>query len=403
MVSTAVVQALQLLRHVVGDEIRDDDARLVQHDVAERDAVVERRAGEMQRAAGGGLGAGLGERRQFARGDHLGEHHRGGLQRLLFLLGIGAPRPVLHHQHAERVAGAQDRHAEEGMVNLFAGLRPVREGRMGLGLRQVDRVGLARDQADQALVRAQHGLVHRLPVQAFGGVQLERAVHAQHVDGADLRHHVGGDQHHDLVQALLRADRLRHHLAKPAQQHARTAERATHDVILGPPITAGAASPAARRKSGNGTRRARRPQRLQSIKPIANARGPGKPKDSRAIRHRKLPGIARRNAAAGGAEFVAVDERGVDMRGPSRRGAVSGSRRHAAIWPEQPLDGLCDVVSAGGPFELAERQIRPVSSSRRGRRLEERQARHGAAGQEARQPMIGMRRRRASAGLTLRN
>ena len=102
---------------------------------------------------------------------------------------------------------------------------------MILRVREIDRVGLARDQADQAFVRAQHRLMHRLFVQAFGGVELERAVDAQHVDGADLRHHVGGDQHHDLVQAFLRADRLRHHLAKPAQQHARTAERATHDVI----------------------------------------------------------------------------------------------------------------------------------------------------------------------------
>ena len=117
------LQPLQLLRHVVGDEIGDDHARLVQHHVTERDAVVERHAGELQRPAGGGLGAGLGDRGQLARGDHLGEHHRGGLQRLLFLLGVGAPRPVLHHQHAERVAGAQDRHAEEGVVDLFAGLR----------------------------------------------------------------------------------------------------------------------------------------------------------------------------------------------------------------------------------------------------------------------------------------
>ena len=37
-------QALHLFRHVVGDEIGDDDARLVQHHVAERDAVVERHA-----------------------------------------------------------------------------------------------------------------------------------------------------------------------------------------------------------------------------------------------------------------------------------------------------------------------------------------------------------------------
>ena len=54
----AASQALALLRHVVGDEIGDDDARLVQHHVAERDAVVERRAIEVQRAARGRLGAG---------------------------------------------------------------------------------------------------------------------------------------------------------------------------------------------------------------------------------------------------------------------------------------------------------------------------------------------------------
>ena len=44
-------EPLQLLVDVVGDEIGDDDARLVQHDMAERDAVGERGAG--RDAAGG--------------------------------------------------------------------------------------------------------------------------------------------------------------------------------------------------------------------------------------------------------------------------------------------------------------------------------------------------------------
>jgi hypothetical protein len=129
---------------------------------------------------------------------------------------------------------------------------------MVLRVREVDRIRLAGDQADQAFVGAQHRLVNRRFVQAFGGVELERAVHAQHVDGADLRHHVGGDQHHDLVQALLRADRLRHHLAKPTQQHARTAERATHDVssvqLIRPRCR-----PLGSTKSGNSSRRVRAP------------------------------------------------------------------------------------------------------------------------------------------------
>ena len=86
-----------------------------------------------RRAAGSAPGRR--QRRQLARGDHLGQHHGGRLQRLDFLLGIGAPGAVLHHQHAERVAGAQHRHAEEGVVDLFAGLRPVGEGRMRLRVR----------------------------------------------------------------------------------------------------------------------------------------------------------------------------------------------------------------------------------------------------------------------------
>ena len=39
---SAVVQPLEFLRHVVGDEVGDDDARLVQHHMAERDAVGQR-------------------------------------------------------------------------------------------------------------------------------------------------------------------------------------------------------------------------------------------------------------------------------------------------------------------------------------------------------------------------
>ena len=125
---------------------------------------------DIERVARDRLGAGAGDRGQFARGDHLGEHHRRGLQRLFFLFGVGAARAVLHHQHAERIAGAQHRHAEEGVVDFFAGFRPEREGRVRLRVRQVDRIGLARHQADQAFVRLQHGLVHGFALQALGGV-----------------------------------------------------------------------------------------------------------------------------------------------------------------------------------------------------------------------------------------
>ena len=91
------------------------------------------------------------------------------------------------------------------------------------------------DQADQALALAHGREVDRVRVQAFGGEQLEPAVGAQHIDRADLRDHVRGDQHDDLVEPLLRRDRLRHDFAEAAQKQARTAERATHHV---PPCAA---------------------------------------------------------------------------------------------------------------------------------------------------------------------
>ena len=221
---------LEFFWYVVGDIVGHDDARFVQDHVAERDAFGECLAGKMNRAPRRRFGAWYRQRRQFARSDHLRQHHGGGLQRLDFFLGIRAPCPVLHHQHTERIAGAQNRHAEERVVDLFAGFRPIGISRMRLRVGKVDGARLARDQTDQALVGAHHRAVHRVAIEALGGIEFERGIDAQHINGADLRNHVGGDQHHDLVKAFLRADRLRHNFAKPAQQHARTAERATHDV-----------------------------------------------------------------------------------------------------------------------------------------------------------------------------
>ena len=175
-----------------------------------------------------GFRAGLRQRRQFAGGDHLGDHHRGGLQRLDLFLDVSALGAVLHHEHAERVAGAQDRHAEERMVDFFAGFRAERERRMALRVREVERRRLAGDEADQAFMRAQHRAVHGVAVQTFGGVEFERVIDAQHIGRADLGHHVGRDQHHDLVQPLLGGDLLRHGFAEPSQQDAGASRRAPH-------------------------------------------------------------------------------------------------------------------------------------------------------------------------------
>ena len=135
---------------------------------------------------------------------------------------------VLHDEDAERVAGAQHGHAEEGLVDLLARLRLVGEGGVRLRVGQVERLGLLGDEADQALARLHGGEVDGVAVQALGGVELERAVGPQHIERADLRHHVVGDEDDDLVEARLRTDRLRHDLAEAAQQQARTAESASH-------------------------------------------------------------------------------------------------------------------------------------------------------------------------------
>ena len=118
------VEPLDFARHVVGNDIGDDDARLVQHDMAERDAVGQRRAFHMHGVARGRFGAGLGERRQFAGGDHLGEHHRRGLQRFFFFFGIGPARAVLHRQARRaycRRAGSARRGRSGRFLRRFPG------------------------------------------------------------------------------------------------------------------------------------------------------------------------------------------------------------------------------------------------------------------------------------------
>ena len=61
---------------------------------------------------------------EFAAGDKLGDDHRDRLQYLDLVLVIMAQRAVLHDQNAQHAAAAQDRHAHQRMIDLFAGFRP---------------------------------------------------------------------------------------------------------------------------------------------------------------------------------------------------------------------------------------------------------------------------------------
>ena len=219
------VEPLQLVLDILGDELGHDDARLVQHHVAERDAFREGGALQVHRPVHVEIRPRHGDVLHLAGGEHLRQHHGGGLERLDLLFRVGAVGAVLHVEHAERAPGAQHRHAEEGVVDLLARLRQVGEGGMRLRVGQVERPRLLGDEADQAAPDGQRGAVHGARLQAFRGVELQHVVGAQHIDRADLRDHVGRDQPDDLVEPLLSADGLRHDLAELPQQDTRPGER----------------------------------------------------------------------------------------------------------------------------------------------------------------------------------
>ena len=72
-------EAAALELDVLGDQPGDDDARLVQHHMAERHAFGDGKPGEARGELAAGLGAHLLGDAEAARGDGLGEHHGGGL------------------------------------------------------------------------------------------------------------------------------------------------------------------------------------------------------------------------------------------------------------------------------------------------------------------------------------
>ncbi len=110
---------------------------------------------------------------QLAARDHLGQDHGDDLQVLDLVLGIDALGAVLHDQHADSPPAAQQGHAEEGVVRVFARFRTIGEGWVFGRVRQVQRPAQAHDLADQAFARLHAGIVHGGRVQALGGEQLQ--------------------------------------------------------------------------------------------------------------------------------------------------------------------------------------------------------------------------------------
>ena len=218
------VQPAPLLLGVLGDHVADDDLRLVQHRGADGETVDQLDAVDAPRERGVAAEfVQLVAPDQLIRADQLGQHHGDGLQRLDLFLVVVAARAVLHRQHADHAAAAQDGHAEQRVEDLLAGLGPVREVGVRLGVGQVQQPGLRGDASDEALADPEPGAVHRVAVEALGGEQLEQLPGAHEVHRAHLGHQVAGDDRNDLVEPLLGRGRRRHDLAQPAQQRARAA------------------------------------------------------------------------------------------------------------------------------------------------------------------------------------
>ena len=152
------------------------------------------------------------------------------MQRLDFFFGVVPLRAVLYDEHADDLAASENRHAHQRLVDFFAGLRPVGKARMRLRIGEIEWARMSGDVADETFADLEARRVNGGRFQALGcgKFKLPRTVHQ--IDGAHFRHHVGSDQHDNLVEPLLRAFRLRHDLAQTTEQNARTTDGARHQL-----------------------------------------------------------------------------------------------------------------------------------------------------------------------------
>ena len=194
----------------------------MKHHVSETDALRKTgtRGGDRPRQVKPGCF--LRNRFKFSGSHHFGDDHCRCLKRLDLVLKIGPVRLVLDDKNAERSAGAQNGHPKEGVIGFFACFRQVGKPRVGAGVRQIERPRLGSNQTDKALADAKRCIVNRLPVQAFGRIELKHAIRTQDINRTHLGNDVRRNQDDDLVQSLLRRDRFRHDFAEPAEQKARS-------------------------------------------------------------------------------------------------------------------------------------------------------------------------------------
>ena len=140
---------------------------------------------------------------ESAQLGHLGHHHGHDFQRVNLILGK-LPRGFrLHDQHAQPLAHALDRHAEERGENLLPRLRHIAEALFRRRIRRIHRRGRARHAPHKALTQLHPRLVDRLFLEALSRAKLQRILIAEQIDRADLGPHAIGNQMCDAVQTVL--------------------------------------------------------------------------------------------------------------------------------------------------------------------------------------------------------
>ena len=227
----SAVDALALCLGIVGDDLGDLDARLVEHRVAPAKPLHQR---EPFDDLGTGIDLSKQQRVFFVHHlgirDQLGQDHRGGLQGLDLDIFVAARIDMLDAQRAHRALAMDDGNAGKAVEFFFARFGAIEEVGMRLRLGEVKRLDIRRDDSVQTFAEAQFGDVDGFGIEAARGVELEHAF-AQEIDRTDLAIEAFADDLDHLVELALRVHARGHHLVQAGQDLA-GAGGGGHDLLL---------------------------------------------------------------------------------------------------------------------------------------------------------------------------
>ncbi len=140
----------------------------------------------------------------FGRSDHPCKLRRQRDQKGFFTVVKRPFVPVLYYQHAQHISVVDNRHAKEGAELFLAGFRQVVIVGMSASVFQINRLSVARHQANKTLIQLQAYVANRLFAKTLGGHQdMAIDVAVQQVNRADLRvHSIPYARHNNVERSL---------------------------------------------------------------------------------------------------------------------------------------------------------------------------------------------------------